>query len=157
MIDVTTSQDENGNCVVIARSALAEGRIHLRADGIMALSGDFADPMPTCLVDLLLIALEKTRVTAPPRPVLAAGATFTARIVTDDSLDPDDSPAQIADIVITADGHTGPPVATYTLHSNPLDRFGVDPAEVLEQHGWRMTGLSQLDIDSYLVVRVERA
>ncbi|WP_159848562.1 hypothetical protein [Nocardia sp. CY41] len=157
MIDVTTSRDEFGNPVVIARNARAEGRIHILPDGTMALSGDFGNPMPTTLIELVLIAMEKARVTAPPRPVIAADATFTARIVTDESVDPDDRPRQIADVVITADGYGGPPIATYTLHSNPLVPIGNDPADVLAQHGWRMVGVGQLDTDSYLIVRVERA
>ncbi|MBF6388171.1 hypothetical protein IU444_29005 [Nocardia farcinica] len=156
MTDVTTSQDANGHPVVIARSRLAEGRIHVHPDGTISLSSDFAHPIPTTVLPLLLMALDKVWVMAP-KPVIAETATFTARIVTDDSVEPDDGPRQRADIVITADGHVGPPViATYTLYTNPLSPIGEDPAEVLERHGWRMAGQGQLDTDSYLVVPVER-
>lgn len=156
MIDVTTARDEHGHPVVIARCTHAEGRIHLLTDGTMALTGAFGNPMTTGNLDLLLAALEETRRHAPGL-VLTDDTVFTARIVTDDSVEPDDGPEQLADIVITADGCAGPPVATYTVYTNPLDPIGEDPADVLARHGWRMADDGELDADDYLIVRVERA
>ncbi|AVH20136.1 hypothetical protein [Nocardia cyriacigeorgica] len=96
------------------------------------------------------------RVAALPQPLPGSGVVFTARIVTDDSVEPEHGPAQRADIVITADGDVDP-VATYSLTSNPLDPIPDEPAEVLARHGWRMVGPGHLDTAHYLLVRVERA
>ncbi|WP_041561498.1 hypothetical protein [Nocardia farcinica] len=96
------------------------------------------------------------RVAALPHPLPSSGVVFTARIVTDDSVEPEHGPAQRADIVITADGDTDP-VATYSLTSNPLDPIPDEPTDVLARHGWRMAGPGHLDTDRYLIVRVERA
>ncbi|PXX53917.1 hypothetical protein DFR70_12638 [Nocardia tenerifensis] len=85
------------------------------------------------------------------------GARFTARIATDDSVEPADGPAQRADIVILTDDQPDEPLAAYSCTTNPLDPIPADPAEVLDRHGWRTTGPGHLDTDGYLIVGVERA
>jgi hypothetical protein len=96
------------------------------------------------------------RVAALPHPLPNSDVVFTARILTDDSVEPEHGPAQPADVVITADGDADP-VTTYSLTSNPLDPIPDEPADVLARHGWRMVGPGHLDTDHYLIVRVDRA
>ena len=157
MNTITIERDESGGQIVAARSEWAEGRVVLR-DGMAVFLGDFArNPLPAGVLGLLEEAVHAAKQHAAVRPVPAT-ATFTARIVTGDSTKPDDYVPTFAaaDIVITADGSDGTPVATYPLSTNPFDIFGGDPKEVLAQHGWEMLEPGELDEYDYLIASVRR-
>lgn len=156
--DITIDSRPDGEVVITARSWLHLGAIHLRETG-MVFHGDFLAPVPVIAIDLLTAAMEQAK-QLTPRPMLTPEDTFCARIVTDDSVEPDDDedgPRQRDDIVITADSHPGVPVAAYSLHYRILlDPHGEDPDVVLEQSGWRRVGEGHLDRWNYLVTAVER-
>ncbi|MFD4406681.1 hypothetical protein ACFWPH_28360 [Nocardia sp. NPDC058499] len=152
---VTVTRDPYGNSVVTARCALGEGHIYVRPNGTALLGGDFTAPLPTTMMGLLRKALARAEKVAPQQPAIPDGATFTARIATDDTIDPDPDLCP-GDIVITVDGRPGPPIATYSCHANRITPIGEDPDEVLRRHGWRPYGLDQLDVYLYRVTAVER-
>lgn len=154
-MNITTGTDKNGNPTIIARNGVAQGRIHLLTDGTLCLEGDFRSPMLSAQIGLLVAALDAARAIAPPVRELPDGATFTARIVTGDSVWPEDGDGQLRDVVITADGYDPQPVAVFALSTNPFDMFG-DHIEALADHGWRPDGEPETDEDEYLILPVAR-
>ncbi|MFF5037547.1 hypothetical protein [Nocardia salmonicida] len=155
-MNITTGTDEHNHPTVTARSAVAEGRVHLLPDGSIVLDGAFRSPMPSAQIGLLVAALDAMRAIAPSVRELPADATFTARIVTDDSVEPEDAPRQLADVVITADGYDPTPVASFALSTNPFDLCVGDHVEALAKQGWRPDGEGELDEDEYLILPVAR-
>ncbi|MGW5384044.1 hypothetical protein [Nocardia sp. NPDC003963] len=152
---ITVTRDAHGASVVTARCKIGEGHVHVLPNGTASLGGDFAAPLPIAMIGPLRAALNRAKKIAPQQPAIPDGAKFTARIVTDDTIDCDQD-LMPADIVITVDNCPGsPPIATYSC-SRPADPIGKDPDDVLEQNGWRPYGPDQLDTEFYRVVKVER-